>query len=94
MTKEELMALSTDDYQNRDGNYPKSGIPDSIDIYDNKNGTYDVNAVFKNTSEADAKSWLTKYIQRHKLTITKPATAWQEGDYHDDWVGACVIVKL
>ena len=94
MTKEELMELSTDDYQHREDNYPKSGIPVSIDVDDNKNGTYDISAAFKNTSEETAKKWLTKYVQRHGLNITKPATAWQSGDYHDDWVDAYVVVEL
>lgn len=32
MTKQDVLDLETSDYQHRGGNYPKSGIPDTIDV--------------------------------------------------------------
>ena len=33
MKKQELKVFITDDYQNRNGNYPESDEPDTINIY-------------------------------------------------------------
>lgn len=37
--------LNTEDYQNRDGKYPKSNIPVSVKVYDDS-----IELLFKNTT--------------------------------------------
>lgn len=84
--EEELKELATDDYQHRGGNYPRSGKPDTIQVY----GT-EIEADFKNTSESTAIKWLTDYLDRKGYKFKK-VTACQTGDYDDDWVNASTTV--
>lgn len=94
MTKQDVLDLETSDYQHRDGNYPKSGIPDTIDVTELDDGNFTVEASFKNTCEGDARDWLTNFVKDHNLKIAKHAISWQDGDYHDDWVIASITVAL
>ena len=82
----ELKELATDDYQHRGGNYPRSGKPDTIQVY----GT-EIEANFKNTSESTAIKWLTDYLDRKGYKFKK-VTAYQTGDYDNDWVNASTTV--
>ena len=93
MTKEEILALATDDYQHRKGDYPASGEADTIDVYEKSDNTFEIEASFKNTSEDRAKRWIERFAEKNDLKIVKTADACQDGDYHDDWVRAWVIVK-
>lgn len=75
--------LKTDDYQNRKGDYPQGGMPDSINVVGWQN-EFSINLEFKNTSENIAIHWTTRLLgaDAKKFKIT----AAQTGDYHNDWV--------
>lgn len=94
MTREEVLALATKDYQHRDDNYPKSDVADNIDVYERSDGNFSITAEFKNTSETRAKRWLEDFVERKGLKIVSSAEAWQTGDYRDDWVSAEVTVSI
>lgn len=74
--------LATDDFQNRHkkGSYPKSGVPDVIEVCGNN-----VQFLFKNTSEDVARKWVSNYLKCKGFNISK-ISSHQIGDYHDDWV--------
>ena len=76
----------TDDFQNRRGEYPRSGVPDTVNIYNDE-------AVlsFKNTSESFAKAWTQNHLNKIGQDWNH-IDAFQDGDYNDDWV--TVVVKL
>ena len=93
MTREDILALATDDYQHRGGDYPESDVANSIDVYERQDGTFEIEADFKNTSVGSAKRWIEDFAEDNDLTIVKPADGCQDGDYQDDWVRAWVIVK-
>ena len=93
MSREEILALATDDYQHRRGDYPESGEADTIDVYENNDSTFTIEADFKNTSEDEAKRWIERFAEKNDLIIVKAADAIQDGDYEDDWVRAWVKVK-
>lgn len=93
MKTEDILALATFDYQHRRGNYPESDIADTINVYQKQDGTFEIEADFKNTSEESAKHWIEHFVEQHDLIIIKPADACQDGDYQDDWVRAWVCVK-
>ena len=93
MTKEEILALATEDYQHRRGDYPESGEADTIDVYERSDGTFNIEASFKNTSEDRAKRWIENFVESKDLKIIKRADACQDGDYKDDWVRSWVVVK-
>lgn len=78
-----LKSVITDDYQNRGGNYPRSGVPDSLDSWKGN----ELTATFKNTDERTAKAWLERFCKQSGFPPKKLDT-WQDGDYRDDWVGA------
>lgn len=92
----ELKKLETADYQNRKGEYPKDGIPDSIKFVSNDYGAQ-LEFDFKNTNEQEAQDWFTSskevnVVNKFKANYTIELTAYQDGDYPDDWVK--LIVKL
>ena len=93
MSREEILALATEDYQHRRGDYPESGEADTIDVYENNDSTFTIEADFKNTSEDEAKRWIERFAEKNDLIIVKAADARQDGDYEDDWVRAWVKVK-
>ncbi len=103
ITKEELLALATDDFQHRDGNYPKANIPDSIEIWEterihtNSDGEprpeFGIQASFKNTTQDAAERWLEKWCKQNDIPI-HAVESWQDGDYQDDWVCACTATCL
>jgi hypothetical protein len=77
-----LDEVVTDDYQNRNGNYPRAGIPDLIEI----NGGY-LQFEFKNTSIKIAEAWVTSFLRKLRFTFDeKDVEGYQTGDYEDDWV--------
>lgn len=72
--------LATDDYQNRNGNFPKSDIPTSITVSDDK-----IQLSFKSTTEKNALKFAEKFVSsniKEKVVMS----ARQDGDYEDDWV--------
>ena len=93
ISREEILALATDDYQHRRGGYPESGEADTINVYEKQDGTFEIEADFKNTSEDRAKRWIERFAEKNDLAIVKAADACQDGDYEDDWVRAWVVVK-
>lgn len=92
----ELKKLETADYQNKKGGYPKGGIPDSVKLITNDDGAQ-LEFDFKNTNEQEAQDWFTSskevnVVNKFKANYTIELTAYQDGDYPDDWVK--LIVKL
>ena len=79
----EVAVLENEDYQNRGGNYPKEGKPVTINAY--KNG---LTISFKNTSEDSALRYVKNMSELSKLfnKTESKVYAYQDGDYHDDWV--------
>ena len=94
MRKADVLALATDDYQNRNGNYPKSDVADSIKVHIRMDDTYELTADFKNTTEDSAKQWLSKFIKRNGLELVNEIQTMQDGDYQNDWVVAYANVKI
>ena len=88
--EKQLLALATDDYQNRNGDYPDAGEPDVIQVY-KAGGTYNVEASFKNIPESLAERWLKNYLSQKGFDIEKIDTC-QDGDYQDDWVLATAVI--
>ena len=78
--EDKLKALQTDDYQNRKGNYPKDGVADTIQYWDNS-----LSFEFKNTDERGAERWVKNFLSGKNLS-PKKIKAEQTGDYRDDWV--------
>lgn len=93
MNREEILALATNDYQRRGGDYPASGEANTINVYEKQDGTFEIEADFKNTSVEKAKRWIERFAEKNDLNIVKPADGCQDGDYSDDWVRAWVTVK-
>jgi hypothetical protein len=84
-----LKALETNDFQNRNGNYPRSGVPDTIDVSD-----YDISFSFKNTSQRDAERWVRDYLSQKGFSVFSNAVgSHQSGDYDDDWVDVTVNIE-
>lgn len=84
-----LKPLETDDFQDRNGDYPKSGIP--TEMYVNKE---EVTFSFKNTSREEVKHWIIKYLNKLHLEVDDTDVhAWQSGDYEDDWVDASISLQ-
>lgn len=91
-TEAEWKAIATDDYQNRDGRYPKSGVPDDIRINtwgDEISATF----TFKNTSEVTGKAWVKRFLDGRGLAYGRISSN-QDGDYRDDWVKVNVACKI
>ena len=92
----ELKKLETADYQNKEGAYPSSNVPDSIKFSDETDGA-SLEIDFKNTSEQEAIDWFktskeVNIVNKFKANYDIKITAHQDGDYPDDWVK--LIVKL
>lgn len=84
-----LKKYNSDDYQNRDGNYPQSDIPVTIEV-----DTKALYCEFKNTQESAAKRWLCRMLSRNNFIFdTDDVNVYQSGDYEDDWVTASVSYK-
>lgn len=78
---------ATEDFQERGDNYPRSGLPVTIEVYDDTQTLKRVVMLlwFKNTSIGDAVTWTKGFARRNSLPYSK-VDGWQEGDYQDDWV--------
>lgn len=86
-----LQNRTTDDYQGRGGNYPKSNVPDSINL--EFSDTFCILSFsFKNTNESTAENFVQRFIKTNKDDLKIPKklkqtiTVYQDGDYQDDWV--------
>ena len=82
-----MKKLETNDYQNRDGDYPESGVPDVISVF-GKTLTF----TFKNTSESSAKNWVKRFMTNKGFSLKRIVSS-QTGDYEDDWVDVYCEVK-
>lgn len=92
----ELLKLANTDYQKRGGNYPKSLIPDSIEVSINDNGAT-VAFDFKNTSDSEALDWYEKSsecktINKFKKDYDIAISTSQDGDFKDDWQKLTVLL--
>lgn len=77
-------AIATDDYQRRDGQYPRSGVPDAIESGAFQGAPW-ASFRFKNTSPDVAQRWVESFLRQKGLRHTR-INARQDGDYADDWV--------
>lgn len=82
-----LERYTTEDYQNRKGNYPKSNVPTSIELEDN---TLLFN--FKNTDETTAENFVKGFCLNRNLVIESIKT-FQDGDFQNDWVIVKATIK-
>ena len=83
--KEKLFSLATNDYQNRRGQYPTGGVPDTIDIFE-RNSKVFIEFSFKNTSEISADRWVRNYLKNKIGVDPINIDTYQDGDYQNDWV--------
>ena len=85
----ELKKYASDDYQNRDGNYPKSNVPDTIEV-----DIESIECIFKNTPEHIARKWLIKLLRSNNFVFDEYDVATcQDGDYYDDWVKSYISLS-
>ena len=91
--KERLFNLETGDYQNRRGQYPTGGVPDTIDVYEHDNKVF-VEFSFKNTSEISAERWVCNYLKNKVGVDPFKINAYQDGDYQNDWVVAQALYLI
>ena len=83
--KEKLFSLATEDYQNRRGQYPTGGVPDTINVFERNNKVF-IEFSFKNTSEISADRWVCNYL-KNKIDVDPfKVSTYQDGDYQNDWV--------
>ena len=83
--KEKLFSLATEDYQNRRDQYPTSGVPDTINVFEYDNKIF-VEFSFKNTSEFFADRWVCNYLKNKFDVYPFKVSTYQDGDYQNDWV--------
>ena len=83
--KEKLFSLATNDYQNRRGQYPTGGVPDTIDVFE-RNSKVFIAFNFKNTSEISADRWVRNYLKNKIGVDPINIDTYQDGDYQNDWV--------
>ena len=83
--KEKLFSLATNDYQNRRGQYPTAGVPDTIDVFE-RNSKIFIEFSFKNTSEISADRWVRNYLKNKIGVDPINIDTYQDGDYQNDWV--------
>ena len=83
--KEKLFSLVTNDYQNRRGQYPTGGVPDTIDVFE-RNSKVFIAFSFKNTSEISADRWVRNYLKNKIGVDPINIDTYQDGDYQNDWV--------
>ena len=83
--KEKLFSLATNDYQNRRGQYPTGGVPDTIDVFE-RNSKIFIAFSFKNTSEISADRWVRNYLKNKIGVDPINIDTYQDGDYQNDWV--------
>ena len=83
--KEKLFSLATNDYQNRRGQYPTGGVPDTIDVFERNNKVF-IAFSFKNTSEISADRWVRNYLKNKIGVDPINIDTYQDGDYQNDWV--------
>ena len=83
--KEKLFSLATNDYQNRRGQYPTGGVPDTIDVFE-RNSKVFIAFSFKNTSEISADRWVRNYLKNKIGVDPINIDTYQDGDYQNDWI--------
>ena len=84
----DLKKLETDDYQNRNGDYPRSGRPDTINV-----SSAWIEFSFKNTPQSVAERWVERYLNSEGFKVAAGAiSSYQSGDYHDDWVDVSIQI--
>ena len=88
---EKLKHLETDDYQGRGDNYPASGRPDTLYVDAVDDDKVRFTASFKSTSEDVAGRWLSRFVNSYGFPDVD-VEVYQDGDHHDDWVGATCVV--
>ena len=80
----DLASFENTDYQNRRGDYPRSGRPDAI-FYDD----YDNSLIFsfKDTPRTRVKSWVESWLANNFLDDKVADMSWDptDSEYPDDW---------
>jgi len=92
----ELLKLANTDYQKRGSEYPKSLIPDIIEVTINGESVT-VSFDFKNTSNSEALVWYEKskeckVINKFKDDYDIAISTSQDGDFKDDWQKLTVLL--
>lgn len=86
--EQKLKDFDTMDYQHRNGNSIRTGIPDTIQYWKNESKQkIELTFSFKNTSEKEAMNWVKRnavYILPSEIKYEMDSA--QDGDYQDDWV--------
>jgi hypothetical protein len=93
----ELLKLANDDYQKRGGAYPKSYVPDSIEVNIGDTVTT-IEFDFKNTNDSEALEWYekskeSKVINKYKKDYDITVATSQDGTFEDDWQKLTVSLR-
>jgi len=90
-----LRTMATNDYQHRAGRrYPDSGVPDNMDVYENKQyNTITISASFKSTTAQEAAEWMVSHLSRFGVRMEDIYVNHMAGDYPNDWTEAWVPFK-
>jgi len=92
----ELQKLANTDYQKRGAEYPKSLVPDTVEVTI-KDDSATVAFDFKNTSDSEAIEWYEKSkeckaINKFKKDYNIAVSTSQDGDFKDDWQKLTVLL--
>lgn len=93
----ELLKLANDDYQKRGGAYPKSYVPDRIEVNIGDTVTT-IEFDFKNTNDSEAIEWYekskeSKVINKYKKDYDITVETSQDGTFEDDWQKLTVSLR-
>ena len=91
--KDKFKNIASDDYQNRNGNYPRENIPVSINFENKDVDKFNLSISFKNTSEEVAKKWCERNITTIDNKLNYDIKVYQDGDYNNDWIEAFIKVN-
>lgn len=88
-----LVALQNDDFQNRQGEYPQSNVPDCIFVSE-WNGRLTFKAEFKNTDHETAAKWTKNFLQKNGFEIEVETRESPCSEYTNDWVTSGFTVEV
>ena len=85
--------VHTDDYQNREGNSPQSGVPDSVRV-ETWTGKTEVLFDFKSTSPEECNAFVEKWCKENGITEYSNIETFQgdDSEYENDWNTTSVTV--
>ena len=84
--------VHTDDYQNREGNSPQSGVPDSVRV-ETWTGKTEVLFDFKSTSSEECNAFVEKWCKENGIEYSNIETfQGDDSEYENDWNTTSVTV--